>query len=214
MILLALALCCALPSSAQMMGQGPPVMRGIWSPQVGSGAAYETVRGKVTTKMEIAIVGKDDMRGKPVHWLEMYFPETENGEMVMKTLIQVDGENTRVVRMIFQNPEMGAFEMPVEMMGRRDPSQGVAEADVSKTAELIGEESITTPAGTFACKHYRTKDGADVWLAQDVGPWGIVKMTSAKANMTLTRVMTGVRTRITGTPQKFDPGAMMRQPPE
>ena len=212
-ILLAVALCFAVPSFAQMMGQGPPVVRGVWSPTVGSGAAYDTERDGRKVKMEIAIVGREEFQGKPAHWLEMYFPETENGEMVMKTLVAVDGENTRVVRMIIQNPEMGAFEMPVGgRMMRGNQSQTVSAADVTKTGTLVGTESIETPAGTFECAHYRTADGADVWLAKDVGPWGMVKTVSPRASMTLTKVMTGVKTRVTGPVQKFDPGAMMPPP--
>ncbi len=140
--------------------------------------------------------------------------EPRQGQMVMKSLIVVDDKNTRIVRMIMQTPEMGPIEFPVEMMGRSGQS-AVQEADIREKGELIGTESITTPAGTFTCQHYRSKDKdgvTDVWVAEKIAPYGLVKMTSKDATMTLTRVVTGARTRITGTPRSMRD--MMREPPE
>jgi hypothetical protein len=83
---------------------------------------------------------------------------------------------------------------------------------VRKGAERVGAEDVTTPAGTFSCEHYRTKDGAtDVWVSDKVAPWGLVKMTGPGTSMTLVRVVTDATTKITGTPQKFDPAEMMRR---
>ncbi|MGH9792765.1 MAG: hypothetical protein ACRD5W_16280, partial [Candidatus Acidiferrales bacterium] len=58
------------------------------------------------------------------------------------------------------------------------------------------------------------EDGTDIWVAEKIAPYGLVKMTSKDGTtMTLTREITGAKTRITGTPQKLDPGAMMRERP-
>lgn len=108
------------------------------------------------------------------------------------------------------------MEFPVEMMQQRQraPEQ---HADIREQAEDVGSESITVPAGTFTCEHYRMKDGsADVWVSEKVAPWGVVKMTGRDGTMTLTKVLTNAKTHITGTPQKFDPMEMMRrqQPPQ
>ena len=217
-VMLLLVLCAAAPTSAQgPMGGGPPVpsMRGVWQPVVGSGAAYDTeAKGRKGT-MEFAIVGTEPAMGRTGHWLEMTFKDPRQGEMVMKSLVVLDDKNTRIVRMVMYSPEMGAVEFPVEMMGRTGQS-AVHEADVRKSGELIGPESVTTPAGTFACQHYRGKDKDgniyDVWVAESVAPYGLVKMTSKDSSMVLTRVITGARTRITGTPRNMRD--MMRQPPQ
>jgi hypothetical protein len=83
--------------------------------------------------------------------------------------------------------------------------------DVRDSAEKVGTESVTTPAGTFNCDHYRAKDGSwDAWISTQVMPWGVVKSTSKDVNMTLTRVITNATDHITGTPQVMDPAQMMR----
>ncbi len=49
------------------------------------------------------------------------------------------------------------------------------------------------------------KDGSgDVWNPDKVAPWGLVKTVGKESNMTLTRLITGAKTRITATPQKLD----------
>ncbi len=79
-------------------------------------------------------------------------------------------------------------------------------------AERVGSESITTLAGTFPCEHLQMKDGSgDVWISDKVAPWGLVKTVGKESNMTLTRLITGAKTRITGTPQKLDLMEMMRK---
>lgn len=208
----------AAPVAAQgPMGGGPPVpsMRGVWRPVVGSGAAYDVEAKGRKSSMEFAIVGTELAMGRNGHWLEMAFKDPRQGEMVMKSLIVLDDKNTRVMRIVMYSPEMGAMEFPVEMMGRTGQSL-VQEADVRASAELIGTEEITTPAGSFVCQHYRTKDKdgyvADVWVSEKVAPYGLVKMTSKDSSMVLTRVVTGARTRVVGTPRNMRD--MMRQPPQ
>jgi hypothetical protein len=85
-------------------------------------------------------------------------------------------------------------------------------ADARKEMERVGTETITTPAGTFSCQHWRKKDGStDVWLSEKVAPWGLVKMVSKDSTMILERVVTDAKSHITGTPVKFNPMEMMRQ---
>ena len=68
------------------------------------------------------------------------------GQMYMKTLMVIDGKNASVTRMIVQPPGSGPMEMPVQgMMGG---VQQPAATDVRETAERVGAETVTTPAGT------------------------------------------------------------------
>lgn len=208
----------AAPLAAQgPMGGAPqmPTVRGVWQPVVGSGAAYDVEAKGRKSSMEFAIVGSEPAMGRNGHWLEMAFKDPRQGEMVMKSLIVLDDKNTRVMRIVMYSPEMGAIEFPVEMMGRTGQSL-VQEADVRASAELVGTEEVTTPAGSFVCQHYRTKDKdgnvADVWVSEKVAPYGLVKMTSKDASMVLTRTLSGARTRVVGTPRNMRD--MMRQPPQ
>ncbi|MCI0541820.1 MAG: DUF4412 domain-containing protein [Verrucomicrobiales bacterium] len=209
-----MVLCLAVPAVGQGPMQGPPTFRGVWAPVVGSGAAYQVETNREKREMEMAVVGTEPHEGKTGHWLEIFMKDPRQGDVVMKMLIVLDGSNTRSMRMIMQTQEMGPIEMPINLMGG-GRGQTVNEADFRDKAERVGTESITTAAGTFACEHYRNKeDGADIWVAEKIAPYGLVKMISKDGTtMTLTRVITGAKSRIVGTPQKFDPGAMMREHP-
>ena len=211
--------CCAFAFAAgAQMGGGMGMMRrpqvgGIWNPVPGQGAAYEVQRqgGKDTkSQMEIAIVGKDTVEGKDAYWLEFTMDSPRGGgQMLMKSLIVLDGQNTRTEKMIVQPPGMDPMEMPGQMMARR--GNQTQPADIRTNAEDVGPESVTTPAGTFDCEHYRAKDGSgDYWVAKNVSPWGLVKYTSKDESMVLVKVITDAKDKITGTPKPFNPMGMGR----
>ena len=83
--------------------------------------------------------------------------------------------------------------------------------DMNDKAEVVGTESVTVPAGTFTCQHYRMKDGSgDVWISEKVGPWGLVKAVDKGQTIVLNKAITDGKDHITGTPKKFDPMEMMR----
>jgi hypothetical protein len=80
-----------------------------------------------------------------------------------------------------------------------------AKTDFREGGERVGSESVTTPAGTFDCEHWRNKDGSgDVWFSSKVAPWGLVKTTSPNNSMTLIKVITDAKSHIVGTPQSMD----------
>lgn len=206
-----LVLCLAAGASAQFGVQRPPQFRGVWSPVVGSGGAYVSENKEGKTEMEIAIVGTESAEGKTGHWMEMTVKDKSEGQVVTKFLMVLDAKDVVIKRMIIQAGDQPPMEMPVGMVGARGKSN--ESADFRDQAELVGTETITTPAGTFTCQHYRAKDkSADLWVAEKVGPWGLVKMTSRDGSTTLVRVITNAKSKIRGTPQKFEIPAM--PPPE
>jgi len=197
------------PALAQFPMARGPQMKGVWKPVVGGGGVYKTDFKKDKGEMEIAVVGSESFEGKTGFWMEMVM-NTEDGQMVVKNLLVVEGNTPGVKRMIMQPAGMDPMEMPVrEMPGRRqEPMTG----DVRQEAARVGTETITTPAGSFECEHWRTSDGStDVWLSEKVSPWGIVQMKSKDGTMTLVRLISGAKSRITKTPTKFDPMEMMRR---
>ncbi|MBI1750884.1 MAG: hypothetical protein HY234_11370 [Acidobacteria bacterium] len=212
-MLCVLALC--LPAGAQMgMGMSGPSVRGVWKPVVGSGAAYQLEsKREGKREMEFAIVGGETSEGKQGHWLEMTMTGRAEDQVVVKTLMAMDGKEIRVTRMVFQHGNDEPMEMSMQMMGMTGQQQKPQKADVRDDAERVGMETITTPAGTFQCEHWRSKDkSADFWVTDKVGPYGLVKMTSKEENMILIRVITNAKSKIRGTPKKFDPSEMMRRP--
>lgn len=207
-----LAVCMLFPfgASAQMGMQSRPTMRGVWNPVVGAGAAYElTKKDGTKTNMELAIVGKETVAGKDGYWFEMTISDTPMGTMVMKTLTVRDDQNMTVSRMIMQMPNRPPMEMPTQMLKSRQETQP---ADIRQLAEEVGSESVTTPAGTFSTMHYRMKDGSgDVWVAEKVGPYGMVKYQGKDSSMVLTKIIPDAQDKITGTPVPFNPMAMAGQ---
>lgn len=206
-----------LPIGAQaQMGMGPrmPNMSGIWHPVVGTGAAYEmTDREGKKSQIEITVVGKEDVNGKTGYWMEMAMNNLRSGgEMYVKNLIAPTDNGIASVRMIMQPPGQDPMEMDMTTMnmgGRQRPQS--TPTDIRDKAELVGTESITVPAGTFSCEHYRMKDGsADAWISDKVAPMGLVKSQGKDSSMVLTKVVTDAKDHITGTPKKFDPMQMMR----
>jgi hypothetical protein len=204
-----------LGAQAQMgMGARMPNLSGIWHPVVGTGAAYEmTDREGKKSQLEITVVGTEDVNGKPGYWMEMAMdsPRT-SGQMFMKNLIAPAESGVSSVRMVMQMPGQDPMEMDMNMMkmgGRQMPQS--TPTDIRDKAELVGTESITVPAGTFSCAHYRMKDGSsDVWVSDKVAPWGLVKSQGKDSSMVLTKVISDAKDHITGTPKKFDPMQMMR----
>jgi hypothetical protein len=204
----------AVPLGAQM-GMGPRTadLSGIWHPVVGSGAAYETTGGDgKKSQMEMTVVGKEDVNGKAGYWMEMALADARSGsQMYMKYLLAPGDNGLASTRMIMQMPGQDPMEMDMNMNmgGRRMPQS--TPTDIRDKAERVGTETITVPAGTFSCEHYRMKDGsADAWVSDKVAPWGLVKSQGKDSSMVLTKVITDAKDHITGTPKKFDPMQMMR----
>jgi hypothetical protein len=202
----------AVMASAQM-GMRQPQVRGVWHPVVGSGAAYQIEReGEPKSEMTFAVVGREEVDGKPGYWLEISIknPHSE-GDMYIKRLMVLDGKQTQVKRTIMQMPGQPPMEMPMDMMQQRGRTTEQP-SDIRDQAERVGSESVTTPAGTFPCDHWRLKDGSsDVWITDKVTPYGFVKTTGRESTMTLVRLITDAKSHITGTPQKLNPMEMMRR---
>lgn len=200
-------------ASAQMGMRQSPMPSGVFSPVVGSGAAYDitTSEGR-KMNIEYAIVGKESVNGKDGYWMEWTTSGMGNGEMVMK-ILTVPGDTTAATRMIMQMPGRAPMEMPQQMSGRMS-SQSAA-SDIRSSATDVGSESVTVPAGTFTCEHYRMKDGSgDTWVSTKVAPFGVVKHQGKDATMVLTKVITDAKDKIVGVPQPFNPMGMMQQPPQ
>ena len=221
MMMLVVALTLTAGLWAQRSGHGGmggmfgnlPSMPGLSNPTVGSGSEYlMTTKGK---EMDIAMValGKEDVNGSPGYWMEMRMSSADpgGGEMVIKTLMVTSGTESGMKRMIMQQSGKSPMEidgMMMSMMQRhQSPSSAPAGGAPGKgTGELVGTESVTVPAGTFTCQHYRSQGSSgttDTWISTDVTPYAMVKMTNADTTMVLKKVLTDEKTHINGEPQKL-----------
>jgi hypothetical protein len=201
--------------TAQMgMGMRPSMPMGIFTPTVGSGAQYESTAADGTkSTIEFAVVGKEAVNGADAYWLEWSTTSGKMGEMVMKTLIAPESGSGAPTRMIMQMGGRNPMEMPAQMshMG----NQPAPKLDIRSSSTDLGKESVTTPAGTFSCEHYRANDGSgDAWVSSQAPPFGMVKSQSKSSSMVLTKLVTDAHTKIVGTPVPFNPQLMMQgQPP-
>jgi hypothetical protein len=188
-----------------------PMPHGLFNPTVGQGAAYEiTSADGRKSDIEFAVVGKDSVNGKDAYWME-WTMSMGQGPMVMKVLL-APGDTATTERVIMQMPGRPPMEMPQQMLGRMN-NQNMGN-DIRNNAEDVGSESVTVPAGTFSCEHYRMKDGSgDTWVSTKVAPFGVVKHEGKDSTMVLTKVITDAKDKITGTPQPFNP-MMMGGPPQ
>jgi hypothetical protein len=187
-----------LAAQAQMaMGPHPPDVAGVFNPVVGSGGSYEVVK-KDGQKMsfDMAVVDKDPSGG---YWIEFGMQNPRmNGAMYMKSLMVRQADDVVIQRMIMQMPGRQPMEMTSMISMKGAQSQ---KADFRTEAENVGTESVTTPAGTFVCQHWRDKkDGTDVWISDKVAPWKLVKMTGPDNSMILVHTIADAKTHITGTP--------------
>lgn len=199
----------AAAASAQMGLRQTPIPRGVFHPVVGEGAVYSDQDSSGTVRnIEFDIVGKDSVDGKDAYWLEWTISGTQMGDVIMKTQMVLDGDNTLGGPTIVQMGNNPPMEMPAAMMGRGNAQP--QPTDIRTKADDLGTESITTPAGTFSCEHFKMKDGSgDAWLSEKVSPFGLVKSQGKDSTLVLIKVVTGVTDKITGTPQPFNPAAMM-----
>lgn len=198
----------AVTARAQFGMRQPTLPRGFFNPVVGGSAVYETTSTQDGQKrdIEFAIVGKESVEGKTGYWLEYGISEKQSGEIIVKALTVVDGTTATVSRVIMQMPGAPPMEMPSQM------SRSSVPANIAAQAEEVGTESVTTPAGTFSCKHYRMKDGSgDTWVSEKVSPFGVVKNVGKDSTMILVKTTSDAKDRITGTPQPFNPAALMQQ---
>jgi hypothetical protein len=193
-------------AGAQRMAQAPS-MPGEFKPVVGAGAQYEvTTKKNEKVNWAYAVVGKETVGGAEGYWLEMRLEGGKEGGMVMKHLLVVRGGKAEVKRMIVQTPGQPPMEMPMGMMGGMMP-RGQQAASEQNLGERVGTETVTVPAGTFLCEHYRSKSGktpADVWVSAKITPYGLVKMVSEDSTLVLTKVLANETTRIKGEPQKLE----------
>jgi len=215
LVWLAVVIClCAASAAHAQMGVNffkKPNIADIFKPVVGNGSAYEMQRTGKDAKqsLEMSIVGKESVDGKEAYWMEVGHPDEKSGTMAYAKML-ITKSDFQFHKMVFQQPGQPAMEMPfhpeqMNMAGKH------AESELEKWS-LVGTESITVPAGTFSCQHWKKNEGVgDVWVSDKVSPLGMIKSVQPNETMVLTKVITDAKDHITGPVRQFDPMAMRQQ---
>jgi hypothetical protein len=209
----ALTLVAAAPAHPQMgmdMFKRPAIAK-VFHPVVGKGAVYldndKDKDGKTTRTSEIAIVGKDSFEGKEGFSMQIYFADPQGKAFVGKSLITPD--DFQFHHIIVQPPGQQAMEMPMNMNAARKQKM----EDNLGDWHSVGMESITVPAGTFSCEHWRNdKTHAEIWTSDKVTPLGMVKEINPNGGaQVLSKILDNATDRITGPVKQFDMQQMMQQ---
>jgi hypothetical protein len=210
-LLCALTLIASQPSSAQFgmdMFKRPAITK-VFNPVVGRGAVYlDTGKDAKTARTtEIAIVGKDSFEGKEGFWMQIYSTDPQGKAFVGKSLITPG--DFQFHRMIIQPPGQQAMEMPMNM----NPARKQSMEDNLGDWHSVGTESVTVPAGTFSCEHWRNdKNHSEIWTTDKVTPFGMVKEINANGSgQVLSKIVDNATDRITGPVKQFDMQQMMQQ---
>jgi hypothetical protein len=193
-----------------------PNISDVFKPIVGSGAVYEERSAddkKPATQMEMTIVGKEMTPNGEGYWMEIGHTDRQDNRWIYsKVLVTKDFEMTKVT---FQMPGQGAMETPFNSKDRGD--QNHRKEEMAKWSQ-VGTETITVPAGTFNCAHWKKDDGTEeIWSSDKVTPMAMVKQLGKNRNMVLVKQITGATDHITGPVTAFDPqafaqGMKKRQP--
>ena len=78
-------------------------------------------------------------------------------------------------------------------------------ADFRSKGTQVGSETVTVPAGTFVCQHWKSSNGEDdAWLSDKVSPWGMVKYSGKDSSMVLLKTISDAKDHITGKPMSLD----------
>lgn len=207
MVLTAFVLVIVPFAHAQLGKTAGPRFYSEFKPVVGGWSEYQTTaKGEPSSKMKVAIVGKEG----DAYWYETVVETKREGKVITKMLVSGNPEDQKnVKRTIVKMGNEPAMEMPLQMM---QPSK-----TQEKPGKLIdkGTETIKVPAGTFKTQHmqYQDPEGVvDTWVSKDVSPYGMVKSQSKDFEMVLLGYGTDAKTLITETPQKFEMPQMPQIP--
>ena len=147
-------------SHAQFGKTSGPSFHGEFKPVVGGWSEYQvTAKGNPTSKMKVAVVGKEG----DAYWYETVMEGGREGRVISKMLVSGNPEDQKnVKRIIFKQGNEPAMEMPVQMMQPTAKTQGQTGKTIDK-----GTESIKVPAGTFKTQHTQYQDASgvvDTWI--------------------------------------------------
>lgn len=170
-------------------------------------------------KLRLAVVGSERQGDSTFYWLEMAGTSagdaTRNG--IMQLLVADLGAHAIPVRaMIVKAGQQPAMKMPQAMLAMMSQSATQHNAAIGFTrhcegAQIVGSETVSVPAGSFATVHVKSEDG-DAWVTKAV-PFTIVK-ASRKDGSTMVLVASGTdaKSSINETPQDMPLPGMLPKP--
>ena len=101
-------------------------------------------------QLEMSVVGKEMTPTGEAYWMEMGYTDRHDNSkrMYSKMLVTKDFEFTKI---IIQVPGQGAMEMPFDS---NDMGKDKMKDELTNWSQ-VGSETVTVPAGTFSCAHWK-----------------------------------------------------------
>lgn len=162
--------------------------------------------------MRLALVGRE----AGSYWHEIR-TVTDGVRIVVKLLVRGDPPDLEAVRrIIFKSGKNPALEMPAGSLGMvgglmlLGPSLGLGQAgELPELKEFkeMGREVVSVGAGRLTARRYRlerTGSRYDVWIAESVPLWGLVKIVFPGGRLELLKYGQGAQSDITEQPQKLE----------
>jgi hypothetical protein len=172
-------------------------------PAVGRWAEYQaTFKGKPTT-MRYAVVGEESREGAPMKWLEMRMAGGKDTSVYQMLTPGNPAEMDKIQEVVFKTGDKPAMKMGGAMVGmiRGQVGKNSALANLCEGVSLVGEESVTVPAGTFkAARFHNDKHDSDAWMVRDQ-PFYLVKSLGKDHEIVLVSSGEGATSSITEEPQ-------------
>jgi hypothetical protein len=202
------------PATAQTGGlpAGMPLVVDMQKVEVGAWAEYVATVEKRPFTSRWALVARDAKSNT----LEMTTKGKEfKKPMILRVVLPADPTSKDrlpkppLVQLGDDAPMLAPPDFPPPKFQRPDP------------ADLVGQEEIKVPAGTFPTSHYRQKNASgtvDIWVSETMPPIGIVKavntpepdkslppsMQSSPSTQELVAVGRGAKPAVTKKPVPFD----------
>lgn len=177
-------------------------------PAVGRWAEYNAVYNqKDPYTVRYAVVGSETREGKDLQWVEMRMTGSKKDQNMVYQML-VPGsimEMDKVEEIVFKPGDKPAMKMNGMMMGmiRGQLEKQSFYRDACKGVTLVGEESVSVPAGTFKTMHFRSSEHAmDSWFTPGV-PFSLVKSTGKDFKLELASQGEGAKSSITEKPQEM-----------
>jgi hypothetical protein len=177
----------------------------VWSPRVGDWSAYRILdaRGE-SAELTFSVVDKDG----DAYWLEVRTKQ-EGAEGTVAYLVTGDPtEDENVVMIRAQETGGPALELDRTTLGRlRSRGQGAFGGEATPIGpkvgklEALGEEKIVVGGKSLKCRRLKIigpDQTAEVWLSEDVGPFGLVKLKSGLEEVVLQSFGRGAKPSLKG----------------
>lgn len=183
---------------------GNDCLKHLTWPGVGHWATYQSTLNNKPGVARYAVVGTENREGTDMKWIEYKLAQETKDTTVFQMLIPGGPhEIGQVQEIVMKSGDRKAMKVSGMMMkmvrGQMEKSSFLN--NMCEGVTLVGEESVTVPAGTFKTYHFHnSKYDSDSWISPSV-PFAMVKATGKNHDIALTATGTGATSSITETPQ-------------